>query len=67
MNAEVKEEKPFSSTLYTNIPPASTLGRIQLITSEQGNSSDRMDTFAIPDLNMFPNKDKYSKPVSGTF
>ena len=67
MNVVVKEAKPLSSTLYMIIPPASSLERIHPIISDQGNRFDRMDTFVILELNMFPNKGKYFRPTLGTF
>ena len=67
MNVVVKEVKPLSSTLYMIIPPASALDRIHPIILKQGNRSSHMDTFVILELNMFPNKGKYSRPMLGTF
>ena len=67
MNLVVKEAKPLSSTLYMIIPPAFALDKIHPITSETGNRSSHMDTFVILEINMFPNKGKYSKRTLGTF
>ena len=67
INGGVKEENPLSSTLYIIIPFTSALDKTYPITSEQGNNFGRVDTFVIPDLNIFPKKGKYSNHAFGTF
>ena len=67
MYVGVKEEKNFPLILYMIISLASALGKIYPITSTQGKSSGRVETFVILDLIMFSYRGKYSKPASGTF